>query len=391
MPINYENGKIYRLLCNDEHYFIGSTANELRYCLNKHKQNSLNKLDLPEYKHINKLGWDNVKIELIEAFPCKSKKELNDREKFHLNEIKKKKNKLNLCLNNNEQIIENEIVSAPIIQDINNTKYAKGKIYKVTCSDKYYYIGSTICSLSQRLATHKKETLKVNNSNLSKHLAKNKEITTTIELIEKYPCKTNAELRAREDHFIQLNKDDKFCLNIKRAHATVEEKKENRKKYYEEHKNEILEYQREYAEENKEHIQLRNANYRLENAEKRCEYSKKYAQEHKEQVAETKKRYNKENADKIKETVKAYYEKNREQIDAYKKEWAQKKKEETAETRAAASEKKKAKRAEKSAARIAHDNEIQTCICGGTYQNYRKKRHDLGKKHLEYMASQPPP
>lgn len=30
-------------------------------------------------------------------------------------------------------------------------------------------------------------------------------------------------------------------------------------------------------------------------------------------------------------------------------------------------------------------NEIRTCICCGTYQNYRKKRHDLSKKHIEFM------
>ena len=135
MPINYENGKIYRLLCNDEHYFIGSTANELRYCLNKHKQNSLNKLHLPEYKHINNVGWDSVKIELLEGFPCKSKKELNDRVEYHINEIKNKNIKINLCLNLNtvkikalpkcEQLLENEIVSPINVNDETISKHTK--------------------------------------------------------------------------------------------------------------------------------------------------------------------------------------------------------------------------------------------------------------------------
>lgn len=386
MPINYENGKIYRLLCNDEHYFIGSTVNELRYCLNKHKQNSSKQSVLKVYEHINKLGWDNVKIELIEAYPCKSKKELNDREEYHLNEIKKKKNKLNLCLNIDEPQLENEIVSAPIIQD-NNTKYAKGKIYKVTCSDGHYYIGSTICTLSQRLSNHKSDTLKTNKiTNLTKYLTNNKEVTIKIELIEKYPCKTLKELLAREDYHIQLKKDDTLCLNIQRAHVTPEEKKESVKKYYEEHKNEIIEYHKKYNEENKERINTYHANYRLDNAEKRREYTRKYAAEHKEQVAAAKKRYNHENADTVKQMYRSYYEKNKEKIDAYKKEWAQKKHEETAEERAAASEAKKSKRKEQKAARLAYDNEIQTCACGGTYQNYRKKRHESSKKHLAYNS-----
>jgi len=386
MPINYENGKIYRLLCNDGHYFIGTSASELRYCLNQHKINSSKKSVIKIYEHINKLGWANVKIELIEAYPCKSKKELNDRLEYHLNEIKNKKIKLHLCLNIDKPQLENEIVLTPVIQDINTTKYSKGKIYKVTCSDKHYYIGSTICTLSQRLANHKKEISKVDNSSLSKHLAKNKELTTTIELIEKYPCKTLKELLAREDYHIQLKKDDILCLNIKRAYITPEEKKESVKKYYEEHKNEIIEYHKKYNEENKERINRYHANYRLENAEKRREYTRHYVMEHKEQVTAAKKKYNQENADKIKQTCKTYYENNKEKIDTYKKKWTQKKLLETADERKAISEAKKAKHQEQKTARLAHDNEIQTCACGGTYQNYRKKRHKLSKKHLAYIS-----
>lgn len=91
----YSSGKIYRILCSDGHFYIGSTINELRYRFNNHKRKAKVDTEQPVYKYINNLGWDNAKIELIENYSCTSKDELTKHEdKFiqqFINDI--------LCLN----------------------------------------------------------------------------------------------------------------------------------------------------------------------------------------------------------------------------------------------------------------------------------------------------
>ena len=70
-----------------------------------------------------------------------------------------------------------------------------------------------------------------------------------------------------------------------------------------------------------------------------------------------------------------------------KRAWAKKKKEENADQIQLEREEKKKIKQNKSQERIAHDNEIHLCDCGGTYQSYRKQRHDSSKKHVAYMDS----
>jgi len=63
--------KIYRLECHDGHFYIGSTSKTLTYRKAQHVQTSLrgdsrgNKV----YSHIHKIGWDNVKIVLVQDVP----------------------------------------------------------------------------------------------------------------------------------------------------------------------------------------------------------------------------------------------------------------------------------------------------------------------------------
>ena len=73
MENKYQNGKIYKLVCNDGYYYIGSTTQELNNRLNNHiylSKSCVNKV----YHYINFIGWDNVTITLIENYSCNSKK-----------------------------------------------------------------------------------------------------------------------------------------------------------------------------------------------------------------------------------------------------------------------------------------------------------------------------
>jgi thiamine pyrophosphate-dependent acetolactate synthase large subunit-like protein len=85
-----------------------------------------------------------------------------------------------------------------------------------------------------------------------------------------------------------------------------------------------------------------------------------------------------------------YAEKNKEAVGARKTDWTQRKKEETKEERAEQSRIKREAREQKTQQRITHENTIVTCECGGTYQNYRKKRHDSSALHQRFMETHHP-
>jgi predicted GIY-YIG superfamily endonuclease len=91
----YGNGKIYRLVGEDGSFYIGSTCKTLSQRLSGHKADSKAKPEQRVYKHFNELGWDNLRIILIQDFPCKSKNELLKREQ---EEIDKHRSDA-MCLN----------------------------------------------------------------------------------------------------------------------------------------------------------------------------------------------------------------------------------------------------------------------------------------------------
>ena len=94
--MGYEKAKIYQLVCEDGHYYYGSTINELRVRLGEHKYAS-RKHPYRVYNHINGVGWDTVKIVLVECFSCENRQELNKKENEYISANKSDP----LCLNNN--------------------------------------------------------------------------------------------------------------------------------------------------------------------------------------------------------------------------------------------------------------------------------------------------
>ena len=84
MP-DYSKGKIYQIVSPDDLKYIGSTVQELHNRFIRHKS-CYNQWKKGKYHYFTcfdmfeKHGPENCKIELIEDFPCKSKKELEVRE-----------------------------------------------------------------------------------------------------------------------------------------------------------------------------------------------------------------------------------------------------------------------------------------------------------------------
>ena len=80
---DYREGKIYKLVNDvDDEVYIGSTIYTLndRFCKHKwdatSRENGKSKL----YNHMNNLGYEHFKIDLIEDYPCNNKYELEARE-----------------------------------------------------------------------------------------------------------------------------------------------------------------------------------------------------------------------------------------------------------------------------------------------------------------------
>jgi hypothetical protein len=257
-------------------------------------------------------------------------------------------------------------------------KYLEGKIYRLLCSDGHFYYGSTIQKLNYRFNSHKTSSKKDSEQNVYKYINNIGWDKVKIELVEEFPCSCKKELNEREDYFIKKEKDNELCLNINRAHVSKEERKDLVKKYYEEHKDEIIDSHRFYSVIHKEKVDAYHAEYRKEHAEERREYSRKYAEEHPEEKKEFRRAGYIKNKEKEREQNKKYIEENKDKVKMYKLEWQRKK-------RAEESEKRKEEREAKKLETEKKEKEVHKCDCGGTYQFFHKNRHEASKKHQEFL------
>jgi hypothetical protein len=89
----YINGKIYDLIHDGNIIYRGSTYQALNARLRSHRTSKYHG-KLSEY--VMKNGPKNIQIRLVEPFPCKSRKELEDREKVLIRELNNNSNCLNI-------------------------------------------------------------------------------------------------------------------------------------------------------------------------------------------------------------------------------------------------------------------------------------------------------
>ena len=82
MP-DYSKGKIYKLQCDDGYYYIGSSVNELRKRFAEHKKDSKT-ISSRVYQHINTIGWNQVRIVLVEEYSCENREQLTRKEDEHI-------------------------------------------------------------------------------------------------------------------------------------------------------------------------------------------------------------------------------------------------------------------------------------------------------------------
>jgi len=89
--VNYQNSKIYKITANDgKLIYVGCTTNTLKKRFNAHKSKAkIRKAGnhlyrIPKVSSHQLFDYDDVKIELIEEYPCNDKHKLHLRERYHI-------------------------------------------------------------------------------------------------------------------------------------------------------------------------------------------------------------------------------------------------------------------------------------------------------------------
>ena len=141
MP-HYQNSVIYKIChCNDlenENIYIGSTTNFTRRKY-EHKNRCNNEknteYNLPVYQFIrDNGGWEQFLMIPIEVYPCNDKKELEVRERYHIELLKSKLNKQKPTRSKKEWAIDNK----EIIAEQKKQHYEDNKKQILEKSKQYY-------------------------------------------------------------------------------------------------------------------------------------------------------------------------------------------------------------------------------------------------------------
>ena len=154
MPL-YENSVIYKLVHKEDldnnNIYIGSTTN-FRGRKLKHKENCYYESSKAHNYYVYQFirengGWDEWEMVAVETYPCESKRELEIRERFHIETLKSKLNGKIPYRSRKEYYEDNkEIIS---IKSKEYRQDNKEKIIKR--SKKYYEDNKEIISIKSRI------------------------------------------------------------------------------------------------------------------------------------------------------------------------------------------------------------------------------------------------
>ena len=259
--VNYQKGKIYKLVCNQTgKTYVGSTTQRLTDRLYAHKSHYImfNKGTRCYVASFEVLKGGDYNIILVESFPCNSKEELFQRERFWIDELPKTVNKYRRPVTTEEE---------------DKALKAEWNIRKPNFSL----------------------------SGAARNIFKDDEDKEE-ELQHKKEVKSKADAVYREE-----NKEELAA----KAHQRYIEDEEYRNKekersriWHEEHREEAVLRSKEYYAENKEAIREQQAESYANNPEQQKRSLEKALE------------WRKKNPEKFKQNCKSYYERNKEKIAA---------------------------------------------------------------------------
>jgi hypothetical protein len=106
MP-DYTKGKIYKLANNDDsEIYIGSTCGTLRRRKAGHRSDAKRYPTQRVYHHLNAIGWNNVRIILLQSISCSNKDELRAAEQHYIDMLHPSLNRqsaIDTCTHGREQ------------------------------------------------------------------------------------------------------------------------------------------------------------------------------------------------------------------------------------------------------------------------------------------------
>jgi hypothetical protein len=184
-----------------------------------------------------------------------------------------------------------QTINLNIIIWINLMDYSKSKIYKLECEDGYYYYGTTIQSIDERLKSHKQSSKK-QPYRVYKHINAIGWDKVKIILVENYPCESKKQLNRKESELIYQARKDEKCLNSILSYASEEQRKESREKYNETYVRPLTEkriehnhdYGIKYRQLKGHELKQKKSEYYYKNKEKRDEKNKENYYKNKEEI-----------------------------------------------------------------------------------------------------------
>ena len=130
----------------------------------------------------------------------------------------------------------------------------RGTIYKLSDDKGYFYFGSTIQTLRERLYVHKHDSKRHSKYNIYTQFTFEKfcQNKIKIEVLDEVVVENKRELQQLEQQYITKYRNDLKLLNTLRSYATEEEKKykENRLKYRNDNREDINQRATKYREKN---------------------------------------------------------------------------------------------------------------------------------------------
>ena len=238
-----------------------------------------------------------------------------------------------------------------------------GRVYKLVCSDGFFYFGSTVRTLGRRLTKHKEDAKIKPNRKIYKHIIAIGWDEVEIELLEEVVYICEKELQSVENRYIEEARGDQHCLNKNRAYTGIAtgNRKEYSERYCKKYRDERQQYRKQYNLANKAKINQ----YYIVNKEKIKKRKKQYRIDNKAKIREHQKHYYIVNKEKIKKQDKQYYIDNKAKIREHRKQY-----------------------------RIDNRDKIRkwndekfTCECSGRYTRQHKARHFRTKLHTDYIKS----
>jgi group I intron endonuclease len=164
MPVNYQNGKVYKITCDveglEDQCYVGSTAiPRLSTRMSHHRTSVRMGITSTIYTIMREHGVEHFNIILLESCPCNSRDELNAREDYYIRLLNSKHN----GWNTNDavvDVVERNRLKKEYYETNKTAMIAKQNLYYKTNKAAVATRNKLICEANIKNKTHYCDTCK---------------------------------------------------------------------------------------------------------------------------------------------------------------------------------------------------------------------------------------